>query len=1080
MFNSFSLITAIFLIIFPVSASYGNSIKDAWELFLNNKPQKAADIFADLTSSNNLSEAAQAYRGLSSVDIFLNHPAKSVTSSIEAFRKDKDLTRLSARPNFIKISRDGSSQDSKIMKTIQDAALNGGLFSGWYQDAMLQHYLNCGNTRKAASIRKKMGIVSSWKFIGPFENISDCGFSNSYSPEKEINFSKEYTGKNGNKVKWHELFPIIPTGWIFLENYTTDYNAVYYFYSNIKSEQQKDALLAFGASGTFKIFLNGNPVLQDSVFRNTGIDAYIQKVKLLKGDNELLVKIGHETGNPDLSLSGKANFLLRFLDSSYKPLSGVNYSTSEANYTKDSSFYADLTPSPVLDSIASVLNGAISKDSSDFDALFALISLYNIYEKTNEAQLIIQNYLEKYPQSSLLHSLLGESLMRARKKTDYEITMKKAYDLCNLNADAWNKQLSNCMSKENARSVLEFLENSPAQFQRTSAAAVAYLSTAIMQKNKHEIFNRISQIEQHHIDDGEAVNLLASIYVSQGLLKKAAVVLENYLSTHRTLGTTYTFLADLALKQGNVSKGINIYKNAIKADPSDPNSYYYLSNIFYSKKMYNEALSYINRCLSIIPNSANVLNLKANIFASMGANERAINTFMETVNYTDDDFVAWESIRALNGRKSYESMTPLPGIDSLVKASSQWLKRNPDKSALLSYIEDVYLYPSRSSRSRIFMAIYLPNQKEIDTWKEYRIPYNPNYQRLSIDRAYSRKRSGSEVQADHEQNYIVFKSLEPGDCIVLEYSLKDYFEGSMAGKVYGRQDFEMGLPSFDSRLRLITPENDTIPYKIFGDSIKVSTSIVQDYRITTLSSNPYTTESLEPFCPADHPSYSKVTFSNFDNWRQISEWYYELSRHKQKQTLELENIADSLFSGVVSKWEKAKRVHEFITRNINYSFVPFRQSAWIPQSAQTVLATKIGDCKDMASLGKCLMDIAGIQSSLVLVNTGIRHFTDHAYIGPNFDHCILQFTIDSTEQFVDFTDNNTALGDLPLSDQGAMALVIKPGNNTITLLPLDTPDQRQISRNIEMVLDSSGSLVESVDCTADRNICISHENDLPV
>jgi hypothetical protein len=53
-----------------------------------------------------------------------------------------------------------------------------------------------------------MGVISQWKFIGPFENISGCGFSNVYPPEHEIAFGKEYRGKDGNAVIWRDLVDI--------------------------------------------------------------------------------------------------------------------------------------------------------------------------------------------------------------------------------------------------------------------------------------------------------------------------------------------------------------------------------------------------------------------------------------------------------------------------------------------------------------------------------------------------------------------------------------------------------------------------------------------------------------------------------------------------------------------------------------------------------------------------------------------------------------------------------------------------------------------------------------------------------
>lgn len=1059
----FSTLFTALLLVSKFSFAQVQVLDSAWIEFINNKPFEAKELFRRAAASKSPEIAAEAYRGLGNVESFLGYNNVSGLYFIDAYRKDKNLLMFSARPDFqLSESNFGKNRDNKE-DILLKLASSSGLFNGWYQDALLQRYLNEGQLKKATKLRNKMGAITDWQFIGPFENISNCGLARKYPPELERKYNKEYEGKNGNTVVWHKLKALTPNAWIFTDNHGTEENSVYYFNCGINSPANQEVYLSFGASGTFQVFLNGNTVLIDTVFRNTGIDAYMQKVKLNKGDNDLLVKIGHETVNAGGSLSGYANFLLRFLDNSYLPLTNIKVLQNVTSYRTDTASFQNMSPSPVLDSISSVLTKVLRNDSTCFDALFSLVSLYNVYERTNDAQLIVQKYLKKYPNSSILYSLLAESFIRAKKNTEYEIAMKRAFDLCNLNRSAWARQLRLNMERENFRSVIDFLNNSPDEFRKSAAAVIAYLTAAIQQKNSSETLNRITELETFYADNPEVMNILLGYYVSQGILHKASSLLQKYTDNHHMATDVYSQIAEIEIKQGNIKKGIDNFLKAISFNPSEPASYLRLSNLHFNKKEYSEALSYVDQCLGIIPTSSIALNLKGNILASMGKKDEAIQTFLNTVKYTSDDFTAWESIRMLKSQKSFEQMTPLPNVDSLIKLSSQWLKSVPGKAALLSFIEDVYLYPSRSSSSRVFLVLHLPNQNEIDQWKEYHIPYNPTYQQLHVERAVSRKIDGSEISADYRNNFIVFKSLEPGDCIVLEYSLKNYYEGVMAGKIYGSQDFHRGIPSFDTRLRLISPENDSIPYRIIGDSITVVTDRDQDYRITSIRAMPFTTDNQEAFCPTDFSSYSKAIYSNFNNWEQISDWYYELSRHKQNQTIELKTLADSLFANTQSEWEKAKRIHEFITKNINYSFVSFRQSGWVPQAAKDVLATRIGDCKDMASLGKCLMDIAGIKSWLVLVNTGLRHFTDHAFIGPNFDHCILQFIADGKTDYVDFTDRNTSLGRLPSSDQGAMALVIRPENNQIIRLPVDSPDNRAINRQVNMELDSNGTLKLSME-----------------
>ncbi len=1059
-------LTLTFTLISGACGSQEQLLDSAWMLLLNNQPLKARMIFRQATGDKNSSIAAQAYRGLGVVESFLGNSNVSSLCFIDAYSSDKDLLMFSARPDFYfsensRKNSNGKKRDEILLKL----ANSSGLFNGWYQDALLQRYLNEGELKKAQKMCRKMGVITDWQVIGPFENVSNCGFSKTYPPEVQRDYSREYEGKNGNYVRWHSLQNSTPNGWIFVNNYGTEENSVYYFNCTITSPLSQEAYLSFGASGTFEVFLNGNTVLLDSVFRNTGIDSYLQKVKLNKGENNLLVKIGHETVYPGSSPSGYSNFMLRFLDRSFNPLTNVQNHSKIASYKVDSTEFKNLTPSPVLDSISAVLSGSLNKDSTGFDALFSLVTLFNVYERTNEAQMLMQQYLKKYPNSSILYSMLAESLIRAKKNTDYEIAMKKAFDLCNLNRTAWERQLRMNMAKGNPRSITDFLNSSPEEFKRTAQSVIAYLTAAIQQKNSSEILNRIAELEAHYNDSPEVMNLLISFYASQGNLQKASRLLMDYSSDHRLASDIFTQIAQLEIKQGNIKKGVETFLDATRYNPSQPSAYLQLSNFYYNQKNYSEALSWVDKCLKIMPASSLALNLKGNILASLGRKDDAIQVFMKTVKYTSDDFTAWESIRGLKNQKSFEQLTPLPDVDSIITASAPWLKTVPEKAALISCIEDVYLYPSRCSASRVFFVMHLPNQVQIDLWKEYQIPFNPTYQQISIERAISRKSDGSEVTADIQNNYVVFKSLEPGDYIVLEYSLKDYYEGIMAGKVYGKQEFFQGIPSFNTQLRLIAPLKDTIPYKVAGDSINVEISEDQDYRITAFSTKPFASENPEPFCPTDYPSYPKVIYSNFNDWGQISDWYYELSRHKQNQTIELKTLADSLFKNITGEYEKVAKVHEFITRNINYSFVSFRQSGWVPQAAKDVLATRIGDCKDMASLGKCLLDIAGIKSWLVLVNTGIHHFTEHAFIGPNFDHCILQFETAGKTTYVDFTDRNTSLGWLPSADQGAMALVVKPGNGEITTLPLDTPQNRMIRRSVAMELDSNGTLKQTMKTT---------------
>ena len=48
-------------------------------------------------------------------------------------------------------------------------------------------------------------LRGTWYYIGPFDNQNGEGFEAAYPPEKEIDLTKTYAGKDQEKVKWQEF-----------------------------------------------------------------------------------------------------------------------------------------------------------------------------------------------------------------------------------------------------------------------------------------------------------------------------------------------------------------------------------------------------------------------------------------------------------------------------------------------------------------------------------------------------------------------------------------------------------------------------------------------------------------------------------------------------------------------------------------------------------------------------------------------------------------------------------------------------------------------------------------------------------
>ncbi|MBD3393140.1 MAG: DUF3857 domain-containing protein [Chitinivibrionales bacterium] len=1027
-----------------------------WQLLTNNKPIEAREAFAKQVRSDDAAVAGSARRGMAAVADFTGREYDAMEWTFKSFLADRDTILFNTQwINVITFGRTwGGHRCTDGYRAMEILTRENSLYNGEHISAYVDRLVNDGDLRAARRLASRLGAVRDFMMIGPFDNISGSGYRKAYPPEQELVFTKRYPAKDGAVVGWFPFHNSAVTGWVFTENNYGAYNATLYYYANVHSDARRTAYLGFGASGAFKVFLNDNCVLADSVFRNTGTDMFMRKVTLSKGGNKLLVKLCHE--------SFPSNFHVRFMDTTGAAIPGVSYSAGPGTFARDSAAFDDLAHSPSMDRMTASLTARLAENPDDLEAALLLMNLYNASELTDPGQELARRFLEKYPESSIWHSLYSESLLRSRKVTEAQTELKTAYRLCELNKDAWDNELDVLNSTAGSREVIEFLDKSPDVFQRSPEAMLARVAHYVQTGNESETMNILEELEERYASDGTVVELLAAFYSARGDTRKARGLLRKLIRHSRSSIDAFEQLADLHLKMGQRKKAFKTFEKGIRYSPISPGTLGYLARLSFQLKQLDRALAYANRGIALMPTASSLLNLKGSILAAQDRNDEAVAVLRTSIAYDYNNFSAWDQLLPLEGRPTLQSLTSVPDPDTVLARTRDWEHIDGDKGSILAWVKDIFFYPSGCSHERYFMMVRVPTQSAIDTWKEYSIPYNGHYQVLSITRAFSKSADGKETPADASRNMVVFKTLEPGDHIVLEWTLENYYTGDMARQVWGDHSFDLTYPVYMTELRFVTPADDTIPYRVQGDSIRVASDTADGFRVTTLSRPPYRNPVSETFMLIEPPASSQVLYSTFDGWGDITAWYLNVTENKLEQTSELREIADSILAGAESAGEKVGRIHGFVTGSIRYSFVPFRQSAWIPQPARAVLATKIGDCKDMSSLAKSLLDYAGIESDLVLVNTRDDNSLYPGYIGPNFNHAIVSYVAGGERRYLDMTDNNLSAHSLPKMDQGALALVIAEGNDSLIHLPLDRSERRLTRRTIASEVMPDGTLRREV------------------
>ena len=122
--------------------------------------------------------------------------------------------------------------------------------------------------------------------------------------------------------------------------------------------------------------------------------------------------------------------------------------------------------------------------------------------------------------------------------------------------------------------------------------------------------------------------------------------------------------------------------------------------------------------------------------------------------------------------------------------------------------------------------------------------------------------------------------------------------------------------------------------------------------------------------------------------------------------------AQRLIDGVDSDARKIEILSAWVQDEIHYEAIEFGRRAYIPKTARETMRDRYGDCKDHAVLLYSLLKSAGFDASLALVNLS-QQVVPGLPNTDQFDHMIVSVDTDQGRVFIDSTDKDLRLGQLP-------------------------------------------------------------------
>jgi Flp pilus assembly protein TadD len=207
--------------------------------------------------------------------------------------------------------------------------------------------------------------------------------------------------------------------------------------------------------------------------------------------------------------------------------------------------------------------------------------------------------------------------------------------------------------------------------------------------------------------------------------------------------------------------------------------------------------------------------------------------------------------------------------------------------------------------------------------------------------------------------------------------------------------------------------------------------------------------------PYDVATWRYLAFSTGRSWQDNATRYSAIV-DQQIEGNDLAKLVRTAIGNTTDRKEIVTRLLAAIQKDVRYAGVEIGEGSIVPRTPRQVLANKYGDCKDKAALLVAMLRVAGVPAHVALLAAGTGFDVRQELPGlGQFNHAIV--VVDGEPAiWVDPTDVFARAGELPLADQGRLALIAKPETTALTPTP-ETPSTANVYRELRtFVLPEDG------------------------
>lgn len=340
------------------------------------------------------------------------------------------------------------------------------------------------------------------------------------------------------------------------------------------------------------------------------------------------------------------------------------------------------------------------------------------------------------------------------------------------------------------------------------------------------------------------------------------------------------------------------------------------------------------------------------------------------------------------------------------------------------YENQILLEDNRVAQFRHYV-IEMTNLNGVESNSQISIDFDPAYETLTIhnislirdgeviDRLdsadtdiFNRETDMDRLLYDGTKTFhAILKDVRPGDILDYSYTLEGMnpvFDNKFSRTLW----LEWSIPVGRVYYRVIHKRDTPLNIRYTNEEVEADIFRLKERGTEYIwDHNALISIDWESGIPDWYNPLKRVELTEFDSWSELKSWAKELFVQDFPKD-QLEGIYDSLVTDSMSREEKLFTIVQWVQDEIRYLGLESGIDSHKPTTPDITLDRRFGDCKDKSFMTVELLNMAGIESWPVLVDTESGKTVNESLpMTGLFDHVIIATRLNRELMWIDPTDS---------------------------------------------------------------------------